>query len=309
MELDDKPRINAKTFQEPLWKLADAIAQKLMREGPKYLNAPPFVAEDLFMMVRQTMATYNLLFYLNADERRKDDCYWNPTYGVVTAPTVRSMIDCLYNIMAILENPAENGAAYRKSGLKRRLRDIDEDQESYGHLAEWDSYNTQQRKALDFLIRGSGFSEAEVRQAKNWPTLGVYIQGKPEDLTPHQVFLKSFTYLQWRQYSAMSHGGYEGYIGELPAGAYFALDFIPHEHRPQIEAMYDAFLTRHIGRAATILLCLVTEIQAHFRFDGADLNNRIQRMWTALIGLFAAKELYDERYSTLMKERGIATIE
>ena len=27
MDLDDKPRINAKTFQEPLWKLAEAMAQ------------------------------------------------------------------------------------------------------------------------------------------------------------------------------------------------------------------------------------------------------------------------------------------
>src|ERR1035437_3609773 len=108
MVLDDKPRVNAKTFQEPLWKLAGAIAQKGMREGPRYLSAPPFVAEDLFMMVRNTMATYNLLFYLNADERREDDCYWNPAYGVVTAPTVRSMIDCLYNVTAILENPAQN---------------------------------------------------------------------------------------------------------------------------------------------------------------------------------------------------------
>ena len=87
--------------------------------------------------------------------------------------------------------------------------------------------------------------------------------------------------------------------------AHTVLDFLPHEHRPKIEAMYDAFLTRHIGRAATILLCLVTEVQARFRFDGADLNNRIQSMWAALMGLFEAKELYDEHYSELMKERGI----
>src|SRR6266478_656154 len=115
MDLDDKPRINAATFQEPLAKLAEVMAQKVRREGTKYLQAPDFVAEDLFIIVRQALATYHLLFYLNADERRGQDCYWNNQYDVVTAPLVRSMIDCLYNITAILEDP-ERGVAYRTSG-------------------------------------------------------------------------------------------------------------------------------------------------------------------------------------------------
>jgi hypothetical protein len=306
---DSKPIINAKTFQEPLWKLAETMAQKVKREGSAYLPGPTFIAEDLYMMIRQSIATYNLLFYLNADERRENDCYWNNNYGVVTAPVVRSMIDCLYNVTAILEDPAEKGKAYRKSGLKKRLLDIDEDQETYGGRPEWDSYNSNQRRALDILIRSSGFTEDKIREAKGWPTLGIYIQGKPETLTPHQRFLKNFTYLQWRQYSALSHGTLEGYIGDIPAGAYFASDSFPHELRPKIEAMYTDFLTRHIGRAATVLLCLVTEIQAYFRFDGANINDRICKMWEALMDLFEAKELYVERYSGLMRDRGIARME
>ena len=306
MDLDDKPRINAKTFQEPLGKLAEVMAQKVRREGAAYLNAPAFVAEDMFTMIRQALATYHLLFYLNADERREQDCYWNNNYGVVAAPLVRSMIDCLYNVTAILENPAERGVGYRKSGLKKRLADIEEDEKNYGGKPEWDSYNANQRWALRILIEGSGFTEDEIRHARGWQTLGVYLRGKPETLTPNQRFLKRFTHMQWRQYSALSHGTFEGYIGEIPAGDYFLIDALPHEERPKVEAMYLAFLTRHIGRAAMILLCLVTEIQAHFRFDGADINNRIQKMWDALLGFFEADELYRERYCELMKERGIA---
>jgi hypothetical protein len=304
MDLDDKPRINAKTFQEPLAKLAEVMAQKVRREGAVRLQAPDFVAEDLFTIIRQALATYHLLFYLNADERREQDCYWHTEYGVVTAPLVRSMIDCLYNITAILEDP-ERGVAYRKSGLKKRLTDIEEDEQNYGGKPEWDTYNANQKWALRNLIAGSRFTEDEVRQAKSWPTLGTYLRGKAADLTPNQRFLKRFTHLQWRQYSALSHGAYEGYIGELPAAAYFILDSFPHEMRPGIERMYLAFLTRHIGRAALILLCLVTELQMYFRFDGADINSRIMGVWDALTGLFEAKELYDERYATLMKEKGI----
>jgi len=305
MDLDDKPRINAKTFQEPLAKLAEVMAQKVRREGAASLHAPDFVAEDMFTIIRQALATYHLLFYLNADERREQDCYWNNNYGVVTAPLVRSMIDCLYNITAILEDP-NRGVDYRKSGLKKRLADIEEDEQNYAGKPEWDTYNGDQKWALRNLIAGSGFTEDEVRQTKNWPTLGIYLQGKSVAMTSNQRFLKTFTHMQWRQYSALSHGAYEGYIGELPAGAYFILDSFPHEIRPGIEKMYLAFLTRHIGRAALILLCLITEIQMYFRFEGADINNRIVNMWDALMGFFEAKELYDERYAALMKERGIA---
>lgn len=51
MDLDDKPRINAKTFQEPLWKLAETMAQKVKREGIRYLPGPSFVADDIYMMI------------------------------------------------------------------------------------------------------------------------------------------------------------------------------------------------------------------------------------------------------------------
>src|SRR5436305_2435296 len=96
-----KLRIDASTFQEPLWKLAEVMAQKVNREGPQYLPVPAYVSADLFMMIRHSIATYNMLFYLNADQRRGEDCFWNDKYGVVTAQIVRSMIDCLYNITSI----------------------------------------------------------------------------------------------------------------------------------------------------------------------------------------------------------------
>jgi hypothetical protein len=310
MDLDSKPLIDAKTFVEPLASLAETMAQKVHREGVQYLRAPKFVSEDIFMIMRQALTTYQMLFYLNADERRENDPYWKNKYGVVAAPLVRSMIDCLYNITAILENPAEQGSLFRKSGLKKRLLDIEEDQAAYAGKPEWDDYNAGQKQALNHLIRISGFSQDEIRQAKTWKTLGGYLlQGKPEDATPHQKFLKTFTHMQWRQYSALSHASLDGYIGELPAGAYFILDTLPHDERPKVEEMYKVFLTRHLGRAATILLCLVTEIQLHFRFDGATINVRVQKLWTALMAVFEAKEIYDERYSTLMKEKGIAPSE
>jgi hypothetical protein len=49
----------------------------------------------------------------------------------------------------------------------------------------------------------------------------------------------------------------------------------------------------------------VTELQAHFHFDGASIDERIHKMWNALMPTFAVKELYSERYEQLMKDKGI----
>ena len=100
-----------------------------------------------------------------------------------------------------------------------------------------------------------------------------------------------------------------GFAGPLPVGAYYISDFLPHAERPKVDSSYDMFLSMHIGRAATVLLCMITELQAYFRFDGARINERISKLWETLIPLFEANELYEGRYSQLMKVRGILSQE
>ena len=84
-------------------------------------------------------------------------------------------------------------------------------------------------------------------------------------------------------------------------------DLIPHEKRPRIEESYEEFLSTHIGRAATVLLCTITELQAECRFQDANINARICDLWAVLKPLFEANELYDARYSQLMLDKGIAS--
>ena len=309
---EDNPmvRVDAGSFQEPLAKLAETMVQKVFREGSNHLRAPSFVGEDISIIIRHALSTYLLLFYLNADERRKNDCYWRVTYGVAAMPLVRSLIDCLYNVTAILQNPAEQGPAYRKSGIKRTIIDLDEDYHRYRGQPQWEAYVSERRGAVDLLIRMSHFTLDEVMNQPMWPTLGKYIstKGPGGSLTEHQRFLKTFTHMEWRQYSALSHGAYEGFmgfVGPLPVGTYYISDFLPHAERPKIDASYDMFLSTHLGRAATVLLCMITELQAYCRFDGAHINERISKLWATLVPLFEANELYEGRYSELMKVRGI----
>ena len=55
------------------------------------------------------MCTYDLFFYVNADERRKGHPYFRGVYSILLLPLVRNVIDCLYNITFFLQDPAANG--------------------------------------------------------------------------------------------------------------------------------------------------------------------------------------------------------
>jgi hypothetical protein len=100
----------------------------------------------------------------------------------------------------------------------------------------------------------------------------------------------------------MAHGGSEGIT---PIALYFISDSLQHEQRDDFEVHHPRLLFMHITRAAAMLLCTVTEIQAHFRFDGARINERIHEVWDVLKPAIEVKELYDQRYSPLMRDKGI----
>jgi hypothetical protein len=69
---------------------------------------------------------------------------------------------------------------------------------------------------------------------------------------------------------------------------------------------YEMFVSTHLGRAAIVLLCIITEVQAYARFEEHRINERIVKMWDVLLPVFEAKELYDGRYAKLMADRGIS---
>jgi hypothetical protein len=304
MTQQEMVHIDASTFQKPLGELAEVLSQKVKREASKLAGVPDSTALDLHVLTRQAQYTYHLLFYLNADQRRETDCDYRPSYSIVSLPLIRNMIDSLYNITAILQDPRHNGPWFRKYGYQKLLKGFDEDHARYGGRPEWDEWIAKGRAEVDFEIRRMGFTVPDVLAQKEWPTLGQYISRKQKGgtSTPHQEFLRTLVYGPWREYSAMAHGASDGL---LRTAIFYIADSLPHEERSKLEDGHLRLLSSHIGQAAAVLLCIVTELQAHFRFDGADINERIHKMWNALMPVFMVKELYCERYEKLMKDRGI----
>jgi hypothetical protein len=110
--------VNAKDFQEDLAWLAEAMVNQVYTEGVQRGGWSQFVSQDICVMLKYSLSIYRLLFYLNADVRRAEP-EWRTDYGVTAMSLVRSLIDCLYNVTALLQNPAEAGPAYRRPTRSR----------------------------------------------------------------------------------------------------------------------------------------------------------------------------------------------
>jgi len=217
------------------------------------------------------MYTCDLLFYLHADERRESDCYWNPAYTFVAAPLTRTVIDCLYNVTRILQNPSVNCAAFCISGFKKKLRDLREDEKRYGGRPDWNESINEKRQKLDLALRQYGLTMPQVEAQEPWQTMGKYIsdKGPRGTLSPHQIFLKTFIYGMWHEYSAMAHGGFEGLLDAVSS---YTRDVIPHESWPRMDDIHLRLMTMHMARAAAIMLCIIIEVQAYFLFTDGNIN-------------------------------------
>jgi hypothetical protein len=155
-KLIGKPDLDARTFQEKLDSLTTTMAFKFPREAAQKGLRPLFLAADLYYLLRQMLQSYNLFFLVNADKRRYEESDWRAAYTAVMLPLVRSMIDCLYNITTILENPGPNGHLFRESGYRLTLEALDADERRYGGDPKWDQWIARQRKHIEFDMRSNG---------------------------------------------------------------------------------------------------------------------------------------------------------
>ena len=298
--------LDARTFQDPLVRLTETLALKVSREAVKTLQ-PQFAAIDIYMMLRQSVTIFKLSFSLVAGEKNRDDITRNVSYSAAAFPLIRCMIDCLYNITIILSDPLVKANQFRRSGYKQRFKALDEDEARYSGNEKWRDQIREGRRLLELDIRLHGFTKEEVMAEQRWLTLGAYLRyNQKVPYTAHQNFLKRLTYGDWREYSGMAHGTFEGL---MPTACFFTPKDLPEPEQQNFnDVIAPQVISQHLIRAAGILLCILTEIQAYFRFEdeGARIKERLREIWDALLPAAEVKELYGERYSKLMQECGIA---
>ena len=186
-------RIDAETFQHQLLSLSETLALKMDREGVQHLNAPPYVIADLFILLRYAQQAFSFISYMNADERRKGDIYWKEQYSIFGLSAVRTLIDCLYNLTIILEDPTMNGVTFRKSGIKKFVLNLEEEESRYRGRSEWQKHFDMRHELVERVAQETGVEVNAAKTATNWKTLGRYLHDSHGKDTEFQAFLRKLT--------------------------------------------------------------------------------------------------------------------
>lgn len=297
------PSIDAGKFGQQVADLAKTLCLKVEREGHSRFPESA-VPVDISMILRQMMWTYNLIRWINADDTRFGNVGYLHPYSFVCLPLVRTMIDGFYNCTALLDDPSKT-RAFRISGYYRKREALREDEKRYLDDPQWTQYLTIQRESLQNGMRAEAYTDSDLDDKKNkWPLLAQYLDAKPD--SPHKQLLRKITLGFWKEYSSISHASFDGLVDLFP---FVATDSLPHEKRDMVtDDAVHRYIAMHFGRTAAILLCLLTEIQQFFEFNGAEIDKRLAQLWSAMIPLYEIRELFDYRYKTLLKE-ALPTVE
>lgn len=287
--------IDAGKFGQQISDLAQTLTYKVDREGQSAFGSHP-MQEDIAAILVQLRETYNLIRFVNADETRDENHAYRTPYSFVILPLVRTMIDGFYNCTAMLDDPSRV-RQFRISGLYRIREVIESDEARYGTDPQWKLYLAQMRQHYEARMRAQSFTQADLDdKANKWPLLGEYLGRKPD--TPHKQMFRKMTHGFWKEYSSISHASHDGILSIFH---FIAADRATHDIRPVIREAAERHLAVHIGRAAGVLLCLLTEIQWYCRFDGSRIDERLSEMWGAMHPVVEVRELYDYRYKGLLR--------
>jgi hypothetical protein len=292
------PIVDAGRFAQQIADLAETLRNKIEREGPQ--NFPhPNVTTDVGVILSQLIWTYNLLRWINADTTRQGASGYREAYTFVSLPLVRTLIDRFYNCTALLDDPSRS-RSFRISGFFRLRRALREDEERYKNDPGWQKDFQNRHSILRKGLAQDRLTDADLDDRKNkWPLLGDYLDRKPD--TPHKQLLRRISLGFWREYSSISHASYDGLVQLFP---FIARDRLPHGMRtPELDNYGLRSLAMHFARAAVLLLCLLTEIQDHFKFQGANIDKRLRETWTAMLAIYEVKELFDFRYDAILREQ------
>jgi hypothetical protein len=291
------PTIDAGRFAQQIADLAETLRNKVEREGPSVLPYPNLTT-DISVILSQLTWTYNLLRWINADDTRHGMVGYREPYTFVSLPLVRTIIDGFYNCTSLLDDPSRS-RTFRISGFFRLRQALREDEERYNSDPAWQNDFQNRHYILRKGLAQDHLTEADLDDRKNkWLLLGEYLRLQPD--TPHKQLLRRISLGFWRDYSSISHASYDGLVQLFP---FIAHDRIPHEMRtPELDNYRRRHFFMHFARAAVLLLCLLTEIQHYFKFDGSNIDKRLREIWTAMVPIYEVKELYDFRYDAILRE-------
>ena len=287
-------KVHFPLIQQPFETVMDALGNKIERQRSPQLEKAPGAKPVFLIFVRAAFNTYKTVRHLCADE--PEDSTRKPEYAFSCPALNRTILDCLFTVVFMLEDLPKRFRWYYQSGWRESREKFDRYSEQYGHLAEWKEWLDNSRRLVQSGRDFIGVEERESTDIKYWPNPGKmakYGIRKNESLPPSREFLSYVTDWFYRDLSAQSHLSFPGLAHNA------ALLDLPEVRQLWTERHAKKFRSDQMVMSITLCLSLASELEAYLGFQ---LAEKIKYSWTILGEYFLmSKEVYEFRYKDLLE--------
>jgi hypothetical protein len=269
--------LDFKVVNQPLEEVINQVISKLKKENRKPNN---------FYFLLKGLLTTNFQTYKAIRKLIKED----PKYPAQAHVLGRSLIDVLFTIVMLTENPLEYSKKYELAGYRAMWEEYDRELKRYGNDPEWKLYLDKEKKFLDDSAELFSLSEDEkvnpLKHIKYWPIPSQMLKFKMV-CNEKQIFLEEIYSWRYRQSSEWSHQAWGG----MAAGVFATMpEYHWHPGKFESDAVYTGIL---------FLLMILSEIEAVCNYG---FKQKLRYIWTILNNYFEeAADYYSLRYDELLQ--------
>jgi len=276
--LPEPEKIDFKLINTPLDKSIKKFINLL-----KYENRPPKNFNlNLWGILESSYLTYKAVQKLILKD---------PKYPAQAHILSRSILDSLFNVCLLFENPKYYSRKYELDGYKSWRKEYDKRKIEYGNDPEYkeliDIFQVQIEKGAQYYNLSNEEKENPEKNIKRWPIPSIMLGKKLIKSSEKRDFLQKIYKDHYGEISEISHQTFTG----MAMGVYTN---IPEEHWYPEKIGSDA-----LYRCILFLLMILSEIDAGMKYRE---NVKLKYIWTLLSSFFLeAKEYYNIRYDNFLQ--------
>jgi hypothetical protein len=289
-------RLDFEVIERPIDTLLAAVANKIERECPTALSRVPWSQALFLVTVRVVNVTYRTIRFICADKPKEHAS--RVEYSISVPPLNRSILDSVFTVMFILEDPQERCGLYFKAGWRESRLMYEKCLSTYGNSHDWTPWLGA---VLDHLQKGNAFfaitpdQEANPNTIPSWPNPGAmksHGMNKDDQLPAGRKFMTYLDDWYYKELSVQSHLSASGF--ETRGG--FLIKGLPPPE--DVARELERFRSIQVSKSVTLTMIFLSELELGLHLG---LQERIKYLWTILAAhALEAKEIYELRYASAL---------
>jgi hypothetical protein len=282
--------INFASLVEPLTEIPVAIANRIDNEHRAALDA---IDPGLPMLVKWTVQVAGRTFEGARHLAREDEANPNVRFRTVVCipPLARSIIDNLFSVTFLFDDPVANSRWYLASTWRDGGSEFQLLQANHGSDPEWTQWLADYGAWLDSIGKDARISDAEKKDPeliRQWPLPGQMTHGQKTgglDMTQdpdRQAFLR---HLRLNYYGSLSGDAHLSGLGFARRGS------LIHDGSDDEKLVR---LSQNFLRLTTLYVALLSEVVGQLRMPHEAV--RLRQIWQKIGQWPEASDLFSKRY-------------